>query len=149
MFSLEKSGCFQYTVGKGMKMRDAGGEKAWEIEGKFSIPQGSLLFVLSAHRMECKRRRIVNRKTQKGRMHKRTVIVWALLAAGFCAVEFPGIFFVRNRVYPFVLGMPFLYGYVICCWFYMACVLFYAWRTRWGRQPLLKGSRDLDGKGSG
>lgn len=69
---------------------------------------------------------------------KRSVLIWILLMLGFCAIEFPGILFVKSRVYPFILGMPFLYGYVICCWAYMCSVLFYAWRTRWGRQTFFK-----------
>ena len=29
-------------------------------------------------------------------------------------MEFPGILLVRERIYPFVLGLPFLYGYILC-----------------------------------
>lgn len=79
----------------------------------------------------------------KGRKHgnvpkKRKLVIWILLMLGFCAIEFPGILLVRDRVYPFVLGMPFLYGYILCCWMYMCSVLFYAYRTSWGKTAFFR-----------
>lgn len=41
-----------------------------------------------------------------------------LLVIGFGAIEFPGIFFVMDKVEPFIMGMPFLYGYIFCWWLY-------------------------------
>ena len=72
---------------------------------------------------------------------QRQIWIAALLIAGFCALEFPGILFVCQRVEPFIFGLPFLYGYVICGWIYMCCVLFYAWRTGWGKHPCFRKKR--------
>lgn len=80
-------------------------------------------------------------KKARGGAPKRITLIWILLALGFCAIEFPGILFVKDMVYPFVLGMPFLYGYVVCCWVFMCSVLFYAYRTRWGRQSFFRRER--------
>ncbi|MEA4922273.1 MAG: hypothetical protein VB031_02770 [Eubacteriaceae bacterium] len=66
-------------------------------------------------------------------MTKRKKVIIILLIAGFCAIEFPGILIIGKRTYPMIFGFPFLYGYLICCWMYMCSVLFYAWRTGWGR----------------
>ncbi|MDO5491762.1 MAG: hypothetical protein Q4F96_05130 [Bacillota bacterium] len=57
-----------------------------------------------------------------------------LLIIGFAALEFPGILIVCERDEPFIFGLPFLYGYVICGWMYMSGVLFYAYRTGWGKR---------------
>jgi len=70
---------------------------------------------------------------KRNNIGRRTAVIWALIILGFCAIEFPGILLVKNRVYPFILGMPFLYGYLICCWAFMCSVLFYAFRTGWGK----------------
>ncbi len=78
---------------------------------------------------------------EKKNCRKKAILIWVLLLLGFCAIEFPVILFVKNRVYPFILGMPFLYGYAICCWAYLVCVFFFAWRTRWGRQAFFKKNR--------
>lgn len=76
-----------------------------------------------------------NRKTAAPLMRK---VIWGLIILGFCAMEFPGILIFGDRIYPFILGMPFLYGYIICCWIYMTAVLFFAWKTEWGRKPFFK-----------
>ena len=68
-------------------------------------------------------------------LKKRKIVIWILLGIGFCAVEFPGILFVRDRIYPRIFGLPFLYWYVLCCWAYLCCILFYAYKTRWGKRP--------------
>ncbi|MBQ9015328.1 MAG: hypothetical protein IJ109_04345 [Firmicutes bacterium] len=67
---------------------------------------------------------------------QRRILIAALLIFGFCALEFPGILFVCDRVTPFIFGLPFLYGYVLCGWIYMCLVLLYACRTGWGKHPL-------------
>ena len=72
---------------------------------------------------------------------KRTVLIWILLIIGFCAIEFPGVLIIKNQVYPFILGMPFILGYAVCIWVYLCLVLFYAWRTRWGRQAFFRKNR--------
>lgn len=66
---------------------------------------------------------------------QRRILIAVLLLAGFAALEFPGILFVCWRIRPFIFGLPFLYGYVLCGWIYMCCVLFYAWKTGWGKHP--------------
>lgn len=72
----------------------------------------------------------------------RKTVIWILLIIGFCAVEFPGILIVKDRAFPLIFGIPFLYAYVMCWWVYICGVLFYAWRTRWGRKPFR--SKDSD-----
>lgn len=67
------------------------------------------------------------------RMRSRAVLIWTLLLVGFAAMEFPGVFFFDDRAEPFILGFPFIYGYIILWWAYMCLVLLYAYRTRWGR----------------
>ncbi|MEG0391689.1 MAG: hypothetical protein RR626_02875 [Anaerovoracaceae bacterium] len=65
---------------------------------------------------------------------KRKRIIFILLAIGICAIEFPGVLFIADRAYPFVLGLPFIYGYVICWWAYLCLILFYAYKTGWGKR---------------
>ena len=79
-------------------------------------------------------RKAINKK----KMNKRRLIIGILIVIGFLAIEFPGILLVRNRIYPFIWGIPFLYGYILCCWAYMCIVLFYAYRTSWGKQSFFK-----------
>ena len=71
-------------------------------------------------------------------MSKRKAGIAALLLIGFGAIEFPGIFFVMDRVEPFILGLPFLYGYLLCWWLYMCAGFFYAYRTGWGKHAFFK-----------
>lgn len=66
-------------------------------------------------------------------MTKRKKIIIIMLIAGFAAIEFPGILIVGHRVSPRIMGFPFLYAYLMCCWAYMCSLLFYAWRTGWGK----------------
>ena len=47
---------------------------------------------------------------------QRRILIAVLLLAGFAALEFPGILFVCWRIRPFIFGLPFLYGYVLCGW---------------------------------
>lgn len=69
-------------------------------------------------------------------IRKRQILLAAAAILGFMAIEIPGIFFVCNRIYPFIFGLPFLYGYIIICWLYMCLVLFCGFKTSWGRTPL-------------
>ena len=75
----------------------------------------------------------MSEKKTKEKMPVRKKIIIGLLLVGFAAIEFPGILFVGGMVRPFIFHLPFLYGYLICGWAYMTSVLFYAWRTGWGR----------------
>ncbi len=59
--------------------------------------------------------------------------IWLLLIIGFVLIEFPGVFFI-NRVQPYILGFPFLYGFVILVWIYMCFVLLYAYKCNWGEK---------------
>ena len=68
-------------------------------------------------------------------MTGRKKAIIAMILCGFGAIEFPGILFIGHLVTPKIFGFPFLYGYLIICWIYMVLVLFYAWRTRWGKEP--------------
>jgi hypothetical protein len=59
--------------------------------------------------------------------------IWTLIILGFAAIEFPGIFFVGSKAYPFIFGLPFLYAYILFWWLYLCIVIFYAYRNNWGR----------------
>ena len=78
------------------------------------------------------------KKLNKKNFNKKKLIIGVLIANGFCAMEFPGILLVRDKVEPFIFGLPFLYGYIFCCWAYMCSVLFYAYKTAWGKKPFFK-----------
>ena len=69
----------------------------------------------------------------KNKMTGKTKLIWALLIIGLAAMEFPGVFFFKDKVDPFIFGMPFIYGYILCLWAYMCAVLLYAYKTRWGQ----------------
>lgn len=74
----------------------------------------------------------------KNKMSSQSKLIWVLLLIGLAAMEFPGVFFFKDKVDPFILGMPFIYGYIVCWWAYMSAVLLYAYKTRWG-QPKWEG----------
>lgn len=69
----------------------------------------------------------------KFKMTGKTKLIWLLLIIGFAGMEFPGVFFFKDKVDPFILGMPFIYGYILCWWVYMCAVLLFAYKTRWGQ----------------
>jgi hypothetical protein len=69
----------------------------------------------------------------KNKMSSQSKLIWVLLLIGLAAMEFPGVFFFKDKVDPFILGMPFIYGYIVCWWAYMSAVLLYAYKTRWGQ----------------
>lgn len=73
---------------------------------------------------------------------KRKIVIIVLLAVGFAAIELPGIFFVMDKVYPFIFGMPFLYGYIFCWWIYLCTVFFYGYKTGWGKYSFFNKSKD-------
>ncbi len=60
-------------------------------------------------------------------------LLWILILIGLAAIEFPGIFFI-NRIEPYLLGMPFIYGFVVLVWSYMCIVLLIAYKTKWGKK---------------
>ena len=67
------------------------------------------------------------------RYSTRTKVIWSLLLLGFALMEFPGVFLFWDKVTPFIFGLPFIYGYILICWAYMCLVLFYAYKTNWGK----------------
>lgn len=67
------------------------------------------------------------------KMSKKSWIILLLVLFGFGAMEFPGVFFIQNKIEPKIFGIPFIYGYMICCWVYMCLVFFYAYKMNWGR----------------
>ena len=69
----------------------------------------------------------------KRKITTKTKLIWALLLIGFAIMEFPGVFFFKDKVDPFIFGLPFIYGFMLCVWAYMCAVLFYAYKTRWGK----------------
>ena len=74
----------------------------------------------------------------KRKMSGKSKLIWTLLLIGFLAMEFPGVFFFQKTSDPFILGFPFIYGYILCWWAYMCAILFYAYKTDWG-QPAEEG----------
>jgi len=77
----------------------------------------------------------------KRKMTKKAIFIWTLLLIGFAAMEFPGVLLFKNKVEPFIFGLPFIYGYIICLWLYMCAVLLYAYKTSWG-QVKTEGNND-------
>ena len=73
---------------------------------------------------------------------RRKVLIIILLVIGFAAIELPGIFFVMDKVYPFIFGMPFLYGYIFCWWMYLCAVFFYSYKTGWGKHSFFSNKKD-------
>ena len=73
---------------------------------------------------------------------RRKVFIIILLVIGFAAIELPGIFFVMDKVYPFIFGMPFLYGYIFCWWMYLCAVFFYCYKTGWGKHSFFSNKKD-------
>ncbi len=67
------------------------------------------------------------------KMSGKTKAIWTLLIIGFMAMEFPGVLFFQKVSEPFIFGLPFIYGYIICIWVYMCAILLYAYRTNWGQ----------------
>lgn len=70
----------------------------------------------------------------KSKITKKMKIIWTLILIGVCAMEFPGIFFVGGKAYPFVFGLPFLYAYILFWWLYLCAVIYFAYRNNWGRE---------------
>ncbi len=73
-----------------------------------------------------------NRITQK--------IIWTMIILGFAVIEFPGILFI-NRIEPYLIGMPFLYGFVLVVWVNMCLVLGVAYYYNWGKKPKQRGDQ--------
>ena len=82
-------------------------------------------------------------KAAIGKMPRKAIIIWVLILIGFGAMEFPGVLFFGHRAYPFVFGLPFIYAYMIACWVYMCIVMFYAYKSNWGRAPK-EGEEDIN-----
>lgn len=68
-------------------------------------------------------------------VHRRRRGIYGILLIGFLFIEFPGIFLI-NRIDPWILGLPFLYGFVLLIWAIMTLTLLYAALTAWGKRPL-------------
>lgn len=71
---------------------------------------------------------------RKIRTKLRAKCLWILILVGFAIMEFPGVFFI-NRIDPLVLGMPFIYGFMLVIWLYMCILLFFAYKMHWGKAP--------------
>ncbi len=69
---------------------------------------------------------------RKSKMSGKTKMIWLLIIIGFMFMEFPGVFFFKDKSDPFILGLPFIYGYILCWWVYFCVILFYAYKTNWG-----------------
>ena len=77
----------------------------------------------------------------KPKRSKLTILYVILLLVGFCFMEFPGVFFFKDMVDPFIFGFPFIYGYIICWWIYMCVILFIAFMTNWGYKKEGRGEK--------
>ena len=68
-------------------------------------------------------------------------LLFSLLFIGFCIMEFPGVFFF-NKIDPFIFGMPFIYGFNIIMWAVMVVILFFGYKTNWGKGANFKGKEE-------
>ena len=73
--------------------------------------------------------------TKDPAVRRRRSGIYGILLIGFLSIEFPGIFLI-NRIDPWILGLPFLYGFVLLIWAIMTLTLLYAALTAWGKRPL-------------
>ena len=71
------------------------------------------------------------------KMSGKTKLFWLLLLLGFMFMEFPGVFFFKSMAEPYILGFPFIYGYILCCWVYMCVVVLIAYKSNWG-EPVVE-----------
>lgn len=69
----------------------------------------------------------------KRKMTGKTKLIVILLLIGFAAMEFPGVLFFQKVSDPFIMGLPFIYGYILCWWAYMVAIMYYAYKTDWGQ----------------
>ena len=74
----------------------------------------------------------------KKKIKIRRWIIGILLGVGFLAMEFPGILLVRERIYPFVLGLPFLYDIYFVVGYICAACCFMPAGHLGGNSPFLK-----------
>ena len=63
----------------------------------------------------------------------KTTLIWAIILTGLAVLQFPGILFYHDVAEPRILGMPFIYGFNLVVWAVMCAVLYWAYRTHWGR----------------
>jgi hypothetical protein len=68
----------------------------------------------------------------KPKRSKLTILYLILLIIGFCFMEFPGVFFFKDKIDPYIFGFPFIYGYIIIWWIYMCVIMLIAFLTNWG-----------------
>jgi hypothetical protein len=68
-------------------------------------------------------------------MSKTKLVIIILLIIGFACMEFPGVFFFKNTIDPFIFGLPFIYGYILIFWALMCIVLLFAYLKNWGEEP--------------
>lgn len=73
-----------------------------------------------------------------GKMTSKTKLIAVLLLIGFAFMEFPGVFFFKDMVEPYIFGLPFIYGYILLWWVYMCVILFWAYKCNWGRSEVVK-----------
>jgi uncharacterized membrane protein len=73
-------------------------------------------------------------KTKGQTKDKKSVLIIILFLVGFCAMQIPGVFFFGRISEPFLFGMPFIYGYILCLWVYMCIIFLYAHKCDWGRK---------------
>ena len=63
-----------------------------------------------------------------------TKLIWTLLIISFGFMVFPGVLFFHNVAEPFMFGMPFIYGYILCWWAFQCAVLLFAHKVNWGKK---------------
>lgn len=66
------------------------------------------------------------------KMSGKAKLYWGLILLGFLVMEFPGVLFFKGIAEPYIFGLPFIYGFILCCWAYMCVVIFIAFRDNWG-----------------
>lgn len=66
------------------------------------------------------------------KMSGKAKLIWILLLIGFACMEFPGVFFFKDKSEPYIFGFPFIYAFNLIMWAYMVIVILYAYMSNWG-----------------
>lgn len=83
-------------------------------------------------------------KSNDAKMSRKAKIIWRLILIGFLCMEFPGVFFFKDKSEPYIFGFPFIYAFNLIMWGYMIIVILVAYLLNWG-EPKPKNKEDKGG----
>lgn len=83
-------------------------------------------------------------KSNDAKMSRKAKIIWILILIGFLCMEFPGVFFFKDKSEPYIFGFPFIYAFNLIMWGYMIIVILVAYLLNWG-EPKPKNKEDKGG----